>query len=315
MQSYLFIVVFFVLGLASNYLLPLCVQQKQLVTLRANQWIIYVALTAIIFLNVPQLEFSLNALLPTLVAWSCLFVSALMVHFLANKLKLRRDIKGAMLLLVPLGNTSFIGYPMISTLLNDNVLGYAIFYDQLGSFVALSTYATFVLAYYSQPIKVDGSLTQVSISYRQVLIKIITFPPFISLMVALFAPLDLIVATSAPLLSILAATLMPLALFTLGLQFNPKLVPEQMAPLALSISIKMFLIPLLVWLVLRNITAPIESIQASIMESAMPPMMTPGILAIQAGLAPRFCATLLGYSTLLSILTLPLIAYYLKLMS
>ena len=122
-QSYLLILGFFVIGVARRHLFELSEERRNKITLRANQWIIYVAITAVIFVNVPQLEFSPNALLPALVAWLTLIASALLVNFIANKLKLDRDIKGVMLLLVPLGNTSFVGYPMISALLDAKVLG------------------------------------------------------------------------------------------------------------------------------------------------------------------------------------------------
>ncbi len=310
-QSYLLILGFFVIGVARRHLFNLSEERLNKTTLRANQWIIYVAITAVIFVNVPQLEFTPNALLPALVAWITLLVSALLVNVVANKLKLERDIKGVMLLLVPLGNTSFIGYPMISALLDERVLGYAIFYDQLGSFLALSTYATFILAIFSKSPNVT-SASKVTPSYKVIIKKVVTFPPFLSLMTALFVPLNGVLEYTQPVLDLLADTLVPLALFTLGLQFHPKLVPEHIVPLAVSIGIKMMLAPLFVFLALRHISLPLEAFQASVFEAAMPPMMTPGILAIQAGLAPRFTATLLGYTTLLSMITLPFLALLLK---
>lgn len=311
MQLYLMIVGFFALGITTNYCLPLSEQLKKAITFRANQWIIYVALTSIIFLNVPTLEFTLNALLPTLVAWSWLTLSAGLVLWCSKKLNLKRDIVGAMLLLVPLGNTSFIGYPMVSAFFDQTVLGYAIFYDQLGSFLGLSTYATLVLAIYAQPASSSKSIAD-TVSVKAIVFKVVRFPPLICLMVALFIPLDSLLLQFDSTLKILGVTLAPLALFTLGLQFNPVLVGEQVLPLSLSLGFKMFLAPLLVWLTVIQFDFPTEAIQASVFESAMPAMMTPGILAIQANLAPRFCATLLGYGTLLSMFSLPLIALLLK---
>jgi len=212
-----------------------------------------------------------------------------------------------MLLLVPLGNTSFLGYPMVSAFFNDTVLAYAIFYDQLGSFMALSIYGSVILALFSHD-GAEGSVPSVS----KIITKILTFPPLISLLIALFIPLEGIINQVDWLLQYLAATLVPLALFTLGLQFQPVLVSEQVMPLGASLFLKMCLAPILVYLVISPWLLPKEVIQASVFESAMPSMITPGILAMQAGLAPRFCATLLGYSTLLSMLSLPVVAYFLK---
>jgi predicted permease len=46
--------------------------------------------------------------------------------------------------------------------------------------------------------------------------------------------------------------------------------------------------------------------QASVLESAMPPMITAGALAISHRLAPGLAAALVGYGTVLALLSLPL---------
>ena len=46
--------------------------------------------------------------------------------------------------------------------------------------------------------------------------------------------------------------------------------------------------------------------RATVLEAAMPPMVTAGALAIAQQLAPRLAAAMVGYSLLLSLLTLPL---------
>ena len=48
-----------------------------------------------------------------------------------------------------MGNTSFLGYPMVLAFFNDAVLVYAIFFDQLGGFLILSTYGSIIVAFYS----------------------------------------------------------------------------------------------------------------------------------------------------------------------
>ena len=52
-------------------------------------------------------------------------------------------------------------------------------------------------------------------------------------------------------------------------------------------------------------------LQANVLEAAMPTMITAAALAIAAGLAPRLTAALVGYSILLSLVTLPAWAWLL----
>jgi len=59
-------------------------------------------------------------------------------------------------------------------------------------------------------------------------------------------------------------------------------------------------LPLSWWLGLRGL-----ALQANVLESAMPTMITAAALAIAHGLAPRLAAALVGYGIVLSLLTLP----------
>ena len=106
---------------------------------------------------------------------------------------------------------------------------------------------------------------------------------------------------------------MPAALFVLGVQFQPKLLPEHKIPLFSAIALKMLVAPILALLIVETLGTNAEVRIASVFESAMPSMITPGLMAIHAGIAPRFVATLLGYSTVVAFITLPVIAWLLTL--
>jgi len=114
-----------------------------------NNFIIYLAMPALILLKVPSLALSADMMIPAGVAWAWFLVGAALVLAISRLLSWPRATEGAMLLLVTMGNTSFLGYPMVSAFFNDNVLGYAIFFDQLGSFLILSTFGLIVIALYT----------------------------------------------------------------------------------------------------------------------------------------------------------------------
>jgi predicted permease len=64
--------------------------------------------------------------------------------------------------------------------------------------------------------------------------------------------------------------------------------------------------PLLVWLLLPLLGLEGDMGRAAVLETAMPPMITAGALAISHGLAPRLAAAFVGYGIVLSLLSLPL---------
>jgi len=266
MQTILFIVGFFTLGyVARRFIADTGTAVKWL-----NNYIVYIAMPAIILVKIPALEFSLSMLIPAGFAWVWALIGGLTMMAISRSLQFARPLEGAAILLTILGNTSFLGYPMIQAFFNDEVLSYAIFYDQLGSFLMLSTAGLIIIA--------------------------------------LYAPQESGHTVIEPALTQIGKTLMPLALLVIGLQFQPQLLPEHRLPLGSAIVVKMIIAPILAYGFFNISNTQTAITQATIFEAAMPCMITPGIMAIQAGLSPRFCATLLGYSTLFSFAWLPFVA-------
>jgi malate permease and related proteins len=110
---------------------------------------IYVSLPALVLLKIPELEFSTDLFTPVLMPWVMLLLSGLAVLGLARLCKWERQVTGCLLLLIPLGNTSFLGIPMVRAFFGEQAVSYAVLYDQLGSFLALATYGSVIIALYS----------------------------------------------------------------------------------------------------------------------------------------------------------------------
>jgi len=68
------------------------------------------------------------------------------VHLVGQRMQWSRDVRGALLLLVPLGNTSYLGYPMTQAFYGAQGMPYAIVFDQIGNFLLLAMLVPFVQA-------------------------------------------------------------------------------------------------------------------------------------------------------------------------
>jgi len=134
-----------------------------------NQFIINVSLPAMIILQVPKLSFNFDTLIPTVVAWIVMIVSALIVLLFAKVFKWNKEVTGSLMLVSILTNSSIMGVPIINAYMGKEALPYVMIYDQLGSFIAFATYGTLITAYYS----VKGKFCP-----KVILSKVITFPPF-----------------------------------------------------------------------------------------------------------------------------------------
>lgn len=258
-----------------------------------HAFVIYICLPATIWKLVPGLRFEPELWLLAAIPWAALIAAALSLLGLARLKGWSRSVCGAMLLCVPLGNTSFLGFPVISALLGESALRYAVLYDQLGSFLALSTYGLMVAARFGA-----GSMP----SPWQTLLRIARFPPTVALALA-FTPLPR-VQILQPLWERLSDVLVPVAMYAVGLRLQFRL-PRPQSALAWGLGLKLSLMPACAWVLARAGDAPASMLQVIVLEAAMPPMVTAGAVAAVAGLAPELASGLVGYGVALSLVILP----------
>jgi malate permease and related proteins len=261
-----------------------------------NRFVIYVCLPAVVLRLVPKLSWQPGLAVLVVTPWVLLGVAVALVLALSRVLGFPRAVKGALLLCVPLGNTSFLGFPMIGALLGPDAVRYAVLYDQLGSFFILATYGLFVVSRFSGEAEPTA---------RSVIARVLRFPPFIALLVAL-VPFPHPAALDA-VLGRFGDTLVPLAMFAVGLKLELR-PPKDFVALGVGLGAKMVLFPLLAFALARALGAPHVPSRVAVLESGMPPMITAGALAIMAGLAPELSAALVGYGIPLALVTLPLLA-------
>lgn len=258
-----------------------------------NIYVIYMALPALVLVEIPKLVLNHEALLPIIAAWVVMFFSALLTYISARWLGWSREITGALMLLVPLGNTGFIGIPLIEAHLGSNAIPYAILYDQFGTFLALNTLGVAIASHYSAH---AGSI-------KKMLHSIATFPPFIALGLAFLLRFFTYPDLLAEALERISSTLVPVVMVAVGLQWRFKLDAEHRLPLFLGLSYILVFSPAFAWVGLWLFNIQGLAAQVVILEAAMPAMISAGVLAVSHNLAPRFASSLVGYSLLIGLIS------------
>lgn len=261
-----------------------------------NLVVLYVCLPAAVLRHAPRLHLEPALFGVALVPWVLLLASVVLVTLAARLLRFREDERAVLLLTVTLGNTSFLGYPLTKALIGEHALPYAVIYDQFGAFLILSTFGLWVLARYG------GDRTP---TLGDILRRIATFPPFWALIVGFTVMPAEPPAWIAGGLQRLSDALLPLAMLTIGLSVKLALPRDELKPLATGLLLKLLAMPALAWLLVRAMGMGGDMARATVLESAMPSMVTAGALAISHKLAPRLAAAMVGYGLLLSLLTLP----------
>lgn len=265
-----------------------------------NKVVLYVCLPAAILRYAPSLQLQPALLGVVAVPWLLLAATITVVTLTTRWLRLRPEQHAVLLLTVSLANTSFLGYPLVRALLGEAGLPYAVVYDQFGAFLMLSTFGLYVLARYG------GDRRP---SLRDIALRVLSFPPFLTLLVALTVMPEHPPSFVAGALQRLADALLPLVMLAIGFSLRLRLERETMAPLALGLLFKLLLLPALAFGLTRLLGMHGVIAQATVLEAAMPPMITAGALAISHRLAPALAAAMVGYGIVLSLFSLPLWAW------
>jgi predicted permease len=135
--------------------------------------------------------------------------------------------------------------------------------------------------------------------------RIALFPPFIALTAALL----LMRVDYAPwfnaLLQRLGDTLAPLALLSVGMQLRLGHIAEHKRNLALGLGFKLLLAPAAIWLLyVQLLGVHGQTIQVTLFEAAMPPMITAAIVAAEHDLDPELANLMVAMGIVLSFFTL-----------
>lgn len=259
-----------------------------------NKFVIFISLPAMILLQIPKLPFSMDIVIPVIIAWIVMIITAILTLIVSKILDFTKEITGALMLVAVLTNSSFLGIPIINAYLGADALPFILVYDQIGTFLALSTYGIFVASYYSN---------KSEINFQIMAVKVLTFPPFVSLIIAL-----LFIGTPFPdviskVLSTLANTIVPVALVAVGLQLQLKLPSHEIKPFGIALFIKLIIAPMIAIGIVNIAGWTNLAASVSVMEAGMAPMITAGAMASLSGLAPRLSSAIVGYGILISFFT------------
>lgn len=261
-----------------------------------NKVVITLCLPALILIHLPGLEPSWSLLPLVVIPWLLLGLTIAVVLPLARWMKLSREVTATLLVLIPLGNTSFLGFPLIEALLGPEYLRLAVVYDQFGSFLIVCTHVLFVIGWYGAG---DNP------SLRSMGRQIITFPPFIALILALVLGNAWFPDWFMALTVRFADMLLPLVTLAVGMSLKLRLVPDYRMGLVIGLVGKLLVLPAsamgLAWLM----QAEADIATVAVLEAAMPPMITAAALLAGARLAPALGSALVAWGVLISALTVP----------
>jgi predicted permease len=187
---------------------------------------------------------------------------------------------------------------MIEAFRGQQGLTLAVVADQVGCFAMLAIGGAIVSATYS------GAKVRAAAIAQRVLL----FPPFGAMLLGVaIGALGGWPASIDAIFNRIGDTLVPLALFSVGLQVRIQFAAGQLGATAWGLLYKLCLAPLIIYAL--GVTCDISglTLTISVLQSAMAPMISAAILAEQHDLEPKLANMVLVVGIVLSFATVPII--------
>lgn len=260
-----------------------------------NTWILYLALPAVSFKYLPKVEWSKEMLFPIFSTFIIAIGSFFFMKFYSKAKNYSERSRRTLELASGYSNTSFIGFPLITAFYGEKYLSIAIICDQT-MFLCLSTLGIIAA------LKGRGNNTG-TISSKFILKRLFTFPPFLGCISALILSQFINLDFAEPFFDKLAATVGPLALFSVGLQLKFNGWRKLWSQISMSMLYKLMIAPAVVILLALVIGVKGDIAKISIIEAAMPTLVTSSIIAEQFKLNTKLTNLIIGISIIVGFIT------------
>ena len=229
-------------------------------------------------------------------AWITIISSALLALALGLLIRLdKKDLK-TFLLVSSFGNTAFLGYPITYAFFGREGLLYAVLYDNLGSFLLVSSLGVLIAT--------SGFNLKV----------ILSFPPFIGLILGILASPYQLPKALLDTLDFVSASVLPVILFSVGLNLSFGEIKNNLKLSLLALFIKMLLSPAVALFVGHSLGLSKLELSVVVLESSMPTMIMASVLALKYKLNYQLAFACAGLGMLISFLLSPLIVKLLALL-
>lgn len=272
-----------------------------------SRFIISVSLPAVILLHIPKIQKTPEIIFLVLVPWFWFGLVYVFLKYLSRFWNLTKKEFLAFWVSIGLGNTSFLGIPLLKSLVGESSIPFAVVFDQLGTFLILSLVIVPTL---------ERDFTDHSQDRKKILpyLKtVLTFPPLVAFFFA-FCIVAFGISYPTPVeivLQSLGNTLAPIALVSVGILFDWNFTKRDVFLLVFALSIKLVLSPIL-FAGLFSFSKEELLKTVIVLESGMGSSITGCLLLLEKDIESKWIASMLSLSLFFSFFTVPILYQVLK---
>ncbi len=235
---------------------------------------------------------------PVASAYVAFASAALLLYAIARARRWDRSTTGALLVTATVGNTAFVGLPLIEGLFGRDALPTATLVDQGGSFVIVSTASVVLAASFAGRSARPSSLAR----------KLLTFPPVLGSIAGLVSRGHAIPSWVDGAIERLAALVVPLALLSVGMRLtlSRASLARDAGPLAAGLVVKLAISPAIALVFARAMGLTGRDLAVAVAQCAMAPMVTAAMVAAEHDLRAELASALVAAGVFASLVTVPL---------
>ncbi len=253
-------------------------------------YVIYFSLPALAFREMRGIPLNPETFGVVLLAWTVILSSLCLSFLLGRLLGFEGGTLRSFLLVSSFGNTAFLGYPFAYAFFGGEGLTYAVLYDQLGSFPLV--------------VSLGFLIARGGFSPRDALL----FPPLPALGAGLLSRGFPLPGGVELFLDTVCASLVPVVLFAVGLRFELSDLRGSLKGALPALLMKMVGAPLLTLILIEALGLKGTGYRVALLESAMPPMIMAGVLALRYRLDEGLALSAITLGIPLSFATVSLLA-------
>jgi predicted permease len=276
---------------------------------RLNWWVLNIALPALVLDLIPSVKMDTHLWFMPVAMWLVFLGGWAFAALAGRALGWSNARIGATALAAGLGNTALVGFPLIEMLRHKEALPFAAFADQLGCSIALAVGGITIAAIYG------GGKPQPRVIVKRVLL----FPPFLALVagviIGAFGGWHPNGATESEswrsiaesFVARIGATLTPVALFSIGLNFKLRMSRDRLGAASLAMGWKLALAPAFIFALALLVGAKGLVLAVAVLQAGMAPMASVPILCQQYNLETEVANAALGAGLAISLMSVPFI--------
>jgi len=265
-----------------------------------NKYALWIGFPALVIYSLMQLKIEGNSFFGFVVLNSVFILGSMLLVFPVSRIfRFSVGMKRSLFLILPFGNVSYLGIPILMNAYGVEILPYAAIISAVYVFWLL-TLAIFLIELYGHE-KTEPKKLMLSLAENPLLLSV-----FIGLAIVLFKiPVPAFLGKTIQLFaeSVTAVVLFSLGVF-LGMQEIGKL--RDWLQVAMWCLITMILLPFLFYQAIKLSSVNATNLKAIIIDAAMPLGVTPYVLAVQYKLKTTLIARIVVFGTLLSMVVIPL---------